>query len=248
MKPKSRTGLIRIALVIQGIVMSASNHAWSLQDSAEVNGERQGATAKIQIGQHFLLHESGMLPPGIPASTEDKIDLLASFALLFLHRGSLSLGLGFDIEANRFQVGPDRPASGPQVFGVFTFRPLALAEWRLRRGRPGIVAGTQPYAVAGAGWNVNHVGVKILYPVGSPPDGAPLDLLIDNTPAARVGIGVHQRVSARGLFLNLEAGWKWATGSYRMTFANRPDLSGDFDLSGPTVLFGLTLPLNEMRR
>lgn len=247
MKRTRSASRIGVASVILAVVVSASNSAFPKDPGAGTKATVSGVTAKIQIGEHFLLKGTGMQPPGVPASSEDKADLLLSFALLFLDRGSTALGVGFDIEGNRIQVGPDRPGTGPQVFGLATFRLLALAEFRLRRGSAGRMAHTQPYAAVGAGWNINSVGAKVQYPIGSPPDGTALGLSVGNSPGARIGVGVHQRVTAQGLFLNLEAGWKWTTGSYRMTFANSPDISGDYDLSGLTVLFGVTLPLDAVK-
>ena len=80
----------------------------------------------------------------------------------------------------------------------------------------------------------NHTGI-------STADGTPLSLKLDGSPAVRVGAGFHAKATEGGLSVNLEGGWKWDTGDFRMRIQGQPDRRGEYDLSGTYFLFGITL-------
>jgi hypothetical protein len=204
-----------------------------------------GRTFKIQLGEHFLLGDTGLVPASVPGSSASHAGVMAGLSALFLDTGRWAGGVGGEIEANRLDVGPAFPATGNQVFGLVTVRVLAQAEWRLRHRSGNRFLSTEPYVILGAGWNWNLVGTKITW-LGSTPDGAALHLDLDSSPAVRVGFGVHQRATHAGLYVHAETGWKYNAGGYRMTVEGSPDHTSRFDLSGPYVLVGLTLAMSVL--
>jgi hypothetical protein len=194
---------------------------------------------KVQLGAHRLLGDSGLVPPGVPDSNAQPGGVLVGLSALRCGPRRWSGGLELALEGNRVDVGPSFPATGAQVFGIATLRLLAVAECRLLHSEMRF-QDTEPYALAGLGWNWNWVGTKVTW-VGGTPDGAAVDLDLDHSPAMLLGLGVHQRVTHAGLYLNAEFGWKYNAGDARMTVAAAPDRNSHFDLSGCYLLAGLTL-------
>lgn len=203
--------------------------------------DKDGIAVKIQIGGHALTGDTGLISPGIEGSSEDSGGVLATLIILGRDRGRFPWGFGFEIEGNGVKAGPPLDVIGIQTFGIATIRVLGQVEVRLRPPPNGPQRPFQPYVSLGAGWNFHSAGEKISWPASPPSSGTPRRLKMDNSPSIRVGIGFHRRATEAGLSINLEGGWKWDAGDYRMVLQDMPDRRGEYDLSGIYYQFGITL-------
>jgi hypothetical protein len=202
--------------------------------------DTKGIAIKIQLGGHLLTQDTGLVADE-PGSSEQAGGALLSLALLGKDRSRFPYGVCMDIEGNRVDVGPEFLAVGVQSFGIATVRVMGQMEVRLRGPQREPRETLQPYATFGVGWNFNSTGAKVSWLGSPPPAGAPVDLDLDGSPAVRVGLGFHSKGTQRGLSANMEGGWKWNAGDFRMRVAEEPGRTGTFDLSGVYFLFGITL-------
>jgi hypothetical protein len=201
----------------------------------------RGVAIKIQIGGHALTQDTGIVDPSVPDSSESAGDVMGSFSMLGKDGGRTPFGVCLELDGNKVLAGPGLEVVGVQTFGIATIRALGIVEVRMREpeGDPG--GSFQPYALFGAGWNFHSVGSKIEWLGFPPPEGTPLSVDLDGSPALRAGIGFHSKGTRGGLSFNLEGGWKWDRGDYTMRVQGEPDRRGRFNLSGIYALLGITL-------
>ena len=225
-----RAGRILGALAALGLGGLARTAEATGERPAPVADERPTAICRIQIGGHVLIGETGLLPSGVPDASEERGGVLGVFALQFRAGSRGYWGLDMDLEGNQVNVGE-------QGFGIATVRALGTLELPLARHRSG--ARAFPYGYLDAGWNFNRVGAQTTYVNGAPP-GTALGLEMDDGPAVRAGLGLDYEHNA-ALDLTLDVGWKWNRAGYVMSFYGAPDRTGDFDLSGISLLGGVRL-------
>lgn len=203
--------------------------------------DTKGVAIKIQGGGHLLTQDTGIVSTEIPGSSEDRGGPLVDLTILGKDRGRTPLGLSLEIEGSSVDAGPELEGIGVQTFGIATVRIMGQMEVRLRGPQREPRESLQPYVSLGAGWNFHSVGAKIEWPLAPPPAGTPLSLDLDDSPALRAGIGFHGKGTRGGLSVNLEGGWTWDAGDYRMRVQDEPVREGGYDLSGFYLLFGITL-------
>jgi hypothetical protein len=222
------------------LILAAATFA-AFAPNVAIAEDAQGVAIKIQIGGHLLTQGTGIDPPSVPGSTEDSGGVLATFTILGKDRGRLPYGFCFEIDGNGVDVGPEVEGVGIQTFGIATIRIMGLMEVRLRGPQSDPGESWQPYLSVGAGWNFHGVGTEITWLGSSPPPGTARSLDLDGSPVIRLGTGFHAKATEGGLSINMEGGWKWDAGDFRMRIEGQPDLRADYDLSGAFLLFGITL-------
>ncbi len=199
----------------------------------------KGSAFKISIGGQLLTQSSGIASSWAPDLSEDDGGVLASLTYLRRDKGRYPYGICMELDGNVVDVGPPIGLAGIQTFGIATVRTTGLVEFRFRDPRAVDAERRQPYASVGAGWSFHRAGSKIAWPVAPPPAGTPLALKLDESPAVRVAVGFNHRT--RGVSFNLEVGWKWDAGNYRVLVQGEPERRGSYDLSGTFFLFGVNL-------
>ena len=197
-----------------------------------------GYFLKVQVGGHLLTQDSGLVPAGIPDSSESPGGLAVAFAVMKRTGERFCWGAGLSFEGNQVDVGPDLGRAGVQTFGVVPLRVTGQIEYWLRRADPAAPRAI-PYLWAAAGWTIHGVGTEIEWS-SYPPPGAPAGLTLDDSPALGVGIGFHTPSTGNARF-SAELSLQWDQGDYTLYLADAPDRHGRFNLSGVYLLIGCTI-------
>jgi hypothetical protein len=193
---------------------------------------------QVQVGGHLLMQDSGLVPAGIPDSSESPGGLAMAFSVMKRTGERFCWGAGLSFEGNTIDVGPDLGTDGVQTFGVVPLRVTGQLEYWLRRDDPAAPRAI-PYLWAAAGWTFNGVGTEIEWSP-HPPPGAPAGLTLDDSPALGVGIGLHAPSAGSARF-SAELSLQWDRGDYTLFLADAPDRHGRFNLSGVYLLIGCTI-------
>ncbi|MCU0232002.1 MAG: hypothetical protein MUC67_11615 [Acidobacteria bacterium] len=197
-----------------------------------------GAYFKVQAGGHLLTQDSGLVPEGIPDSSDSSGGFVLAVAGMKRTSERFCWGAGISFEGNRIDIGPDLGAAGIQTFGIVPLRVTGQMEYWLRRADPA-ASRVIPYLWAAAGWTFNSVGTEIEW-FGDAPSGAPTGITLDDSPALGVGLGIHAP-SGGAVRFSAELSLQWNRGDYTLFVADAPDRHGRFNLSGVYLLLGLTI-------
>ncbi len=212
--------------VVLAVVLALGGGAAAAEKDAKL-----GTMFNILIGGRLLSQPLGIAPEGIPDSSEDETGYAVHFSVLQRRSARWAWGGSLELEGSRVEVGPTDPIAGNQVFGIASTRLVGLAEYRYI-----VHERTAYFAWWDAGWAFNRPGVKIEWIGAPPPSGVAVGLAMDDSPTFGLGLGYQRRL------FTMRFGYKWNRGSYRMTFAGGEDRTGDFDLSGFSLLLGVLLP------
>lgn len=197
-----------------------------------------GAFFKVQAGGHLLTQDSGLVPEGIPDSSESSGGPAVACAVMKRTGDRFSWGAGISFDGNQVDIGPDLGTAGVQTFGIVPLRVTGQMEYWLRRADPA-ASRVIPYLWAAAGWTFNIVGTEIEW-FGDAPSGAPTGITLDDSPALGVGLGIHAP-SGGAMRFSAELSLQWNRGDYTLYVADAPDRHGRFNLSGVYLMLGLTI-------
>ena len=209
--------------------------AWGVVSAAPVAAGFSGPMIKALLGGYGLTQDTGLVQPDLQPSMENRWSTIASLAVL-LEKNRFAAGIEGSTEFfTDVSVGPEFGV-GAQTFSIQSIQILAVGEWRPGSSSNGELQNTQPFVGLGLGWNFNRSVAKLEWPQFAP-DGAATNLELEDSPALRVVGGIYQRI--RSLYLVGEVGWSLNTNAFRMTINNRPDRTGDYNLSGVFVAVGV---------
>lgn len=161
---------------------------------------------KIQVGVQGRLQASGLVDGAAPESREDRSGPLVHLAFHRQGQGRWTWGLGLGLAGQRLVMGPRLPNGEIQVFGIAAWRVMAEGERVLKVWPAAEGSAARLGLLVGLGWEHPATGAKVAFLGAPPPPGTPLRLRFSDSPAAKIALVFHRRVTDLGLALHLEGG------------------------------------------
>lgn len=198
---------------------------------------------KVQVGLQGRLQASGLIEGAAPESREDRSGPLVHAAFHRQGQGRWTWGLGAGLAGQRVVVGPRLPNGEIQVFGIAAWRVMAEGERALKVWPAAEGSAARLGLLVGLGWEHPTTGAKLAF-LGTPaPVATPLRLRFSDSPAAKVALVFHRRVTDLGLALHLEGGLTASRPAWNLQAAPDAVTRGRAEFTHAYLAVGITLGL-----